>query len=166
MQGVLGVFRELDAACDAIRTLRQDRVNKIHAYTPAPRHELEDAFGHPKSPVRRFTLICGFLGATFGYWIAIWCSSYWPLVVGGKAIKSWVPYTIYGFELMVLIGGLSTVFGMFALARIPRLVTTVGYDPRFSQGEFGVFAEAPQEKLRDIEETMRRAGAVEVSGVR
>jgi len=67
---------------------------------------------------------------------------------------------------MVLIGGLSTVFGMFALARIPRLVTTVGYDPRFSQGEFGVFAEAPQEKLRDIEETMRRAGAVEVSGVR
>ena len=166
MQGMMGVFRELDAAADTIRALRADKINKITAYTPTPRHEFEEAFGDPPSNVRKFTLIGGLLGATFGYWIAIWCSAYWPLVVGGKAIKSWVPYTIFGFEVMVLIGGLSTVFGMFALARIPRLVTTVGYDPRFSQGEFGVFAEAPPEKLRDVEDTMRRAGAVEVSGVR
>ena len=166
MQGVLGVFRELDAACDAIRALRQERINKITAYTPTPRHEFEDAFGNPASPVRKFTLIGGFLGATFGYWIAIWCSDYWPLVVGGKPIASWVPYTIFGFEVMVLIGGLSTVFGMFANARIPRLVTTVGYDERFSQGNYGIFAEGTQDQMRGIEETMRRHGAVEVRGAR
>jgi hypothetical protein len=34
-------------------------------------------------------------------------------VVGGKAIGSWIPYTIIGFEVMVLVGALSTVFGMF-----------------------------------------------------
>ena len=48
---------------------------------------------------------------TFGYWIAIWTSDYWPLVVGGKAIASWIPYTIIGFEVMVLVGALATVFG-------------------------------------------------------
>lgn len=166
MQGVLGVFHELDAACDAIRALRQDRVTKIQAFTPTPRHELEDAFGHPKSPVRLFTLIGGALGASFGYWIAIWSSDYWPLVVGGKAIASWIPYTIFGFEVMVLVGGLATVIGLFANARVPRLVSTVGYDPRFAQGHYGVFAEAPPEQQRAIEETMRRAGAVEVRGER
>ena len=166
MQGVLGVYRELDAACDAIRALRAARVAKITAYTPTPRHEFEDALGHATSPVRRFTLIGGLLGATFGYWIAIWCSAYWPLVVGGKAMKSWVPYTIFGFEVMVLIGGLSTVFGMFALSRVPRLVTTVGYDPRFAQGHYGVWAEGAPEQMRTIEETMRRFGAVEVRGER
>ena len=41
----------------------------------------------------------------FGYWIAIWCSEYWPLVVGGKAIATWIPFTVFSFELMVLIGG-------------------------------------------------------------
>jgi len=116
--------------------------------------------------VRKFTLIGGLCGATFGWWIAIWCSDYWPLVVGGKAIASWIPYTIFGFEVMVLIGGLSTVFGMFGLVGIPRLVTTVGYDERFSQGNYGVFAEGTQEQMRSIEETMRRHGAVEVRGAR
>ncbi len=166
MQGVLGVYRELDAACDAIRALRAEKISKITAYTPTPRHEFEEAFGNPPSPVRRFTLIGGLLGATFGYWIAIWTSAYWPLVVGGKAVKSWVPYTIFGFEVMVLVGGLSTVFGLFALSRVPRLVTTVGYDPRFAQGHYGVWAEAAPEKMRAIEETMRRHGAVEVRGER
>ncbi|NUQ19434.1 MAG: DUF3341 domain-containing protein [Gemmatimonadaceae bacterium] len=166
MQGMMGVFRELDAATDAIRALRQERIDRITAYTPTPRHEFEEAFGTPASPVRRFTLIGGLCGATFGYWIAIWCSDYWPLVVGGKPIASWVPYTIFGFEVMVLIGGLSTVFGMFANARVPRLVMTVGYDPRFAQGNYGIYAEGSQQQLRSIEDTMRRAGAVEVQGAR
>ena len=42
-------------------------------------------------------LIGGLLGVTFGYWVAIWISDYWPLVVGGKPVASWVPYTIIGF---------------------------------------------------------------------
>src|SRR5919202_1397141 len=117
--GILGAFREIDAATDAIAELRRIRFNEITVYTPTPRHEFEHALDRPESPVRRFTLIGGLLGATFGYWIAIWASDYWPLVVGGKPIASWVPYTIFGFEVMVLIGSLSTVFGLFALSLAP-----------------------------------------------
>ena len=166
MQGVLGTFRELDSAVHAIEALRTQRLGDVTVYSPTPRHELEEAVGSPSSPVRRFTLIGGLLGVTFGYWIAIWSSEYWPLVTGGKAIGSWIPYTIIGFEVMVLVGALSTVFGMFIVSRIPRLTLTVGYDPRFSHGSYGVFVETAPEKLRAAEELLRQHGASEVRGER
>ena len=161
MRGVVGVFRELDATTDAIASLRKEKYS-ITAYTPTPRHEIEDALNRGPSVVRRFTLIGGMLGVTFGYWIAIWISDYWPIVVGGKAIASWVPYTIIGFEVMVLVGALSTVFGMFYAARLPKVTMTIGYDPRFAQGHYGIWVETPPERASAAADILRKAGAVEV----
>src|SRR5688500_17436762 len=162
MPGVLGAFRELDATVDAIEALKQKRLGEVTVYTPTPRHELEHAVNAGPSPVRIFTLIGGLTGATFGYWIAIWSSRYWPLVVGGKPVASWVPYTIFGFEVMVLIGSLATVFALFALSRIPRLTMTVGYDPRFSGGDYGVWVETSPDRAKAVAEILRKHGAVEV----
>src|ERR671914_222120 len=159
MRGVLGVFRELDALTDAATALRGERLGEITIYSPTPRHEIEDVLGHPVSHVRRFTLIGGLLGASFGYWIAIWASDYWPLVVGGKPIPSWVPYTIIGFEVMVLVGSLATVFGMFITSRMPRLTMTVGYDPRFSHGDFGVWVSTTPDRANEVADLLRRHGA-------
>ncbi|GAC1655888.1 MAG: hypothetical protein NVS4B3_21030 [Gemmatimonadaceae bacterium] len=166
MRGVIGVFRELDATTAAIRELRGAKYEVITAYTPTPRHEIEEAMARSTSPVRRYTLIGGLLGVTFGYWNAIWISDYWPIVVGGKPIASWVPYTIFGFEVMVLIGALSTVAGLFISSRVPRLMHTVGYDARFSHGNYGVWVETTPERLAQAEQTMRRHGALEVRGER
>ena len=166
MSGVIANFQHLDSAVHAIEELRQKKFLDITAYTPTPRHEFEDAIPRAESPVRRFTLIGGLLGVTFGYWIAIWTSEYWPLIVGGKAVASWIPYTIIGFEVMVLVGALSTVFGMFYLSRIPRLTMTVGYDPRFSHGSYGVFVETAPDKLQAAEQLLRQHGAQEVRGER
>src|SRR6476659_10641673 len=162
MRGVLGAFRELDAAVGAIEALKEKNVGLIRGYTPTPRHELEDAIQAPPSPVRRFTLIGGLLGVTFGYWSAIWASDYWPLVVGGKPVASWVPYTIFGFEVMVLIGALSTVAGLFIHSRIPRLTMMVGYDPRFSHDDYGIWVECFSERAASAENLLREHGAVEV----
>jgi hypothetical protein len=63
---------------------------------------------------------------------------------------------------MVLIGALSTVAGLFANARIPRITMMVGYDRRFSQGNFGVWVEPSSDKLQEAEQVLREAGAVEV----
>jgi hypothetical protein len=166
MRGVLGVFRELDSTVEAIEALKHQRVGDLTVYTPTPRHELEHAVHPPVSPVRKFTLVGGLLGVTFGYWIAIWTSEYWPLVVGGKAIGSWIPYTIIGFEVMVLVGALSTVAGMFINSRIPRLTYTVGYDTRFSHGNYGVFVECSAEQEQQAEALLRQHGAVEVRSER
>jgi hypothetical protein len=162
MPGVLGSFREIDAAVEAIEELREHRIGDVTVFTPAPRHEFEHAIRGPVSKVRVFTLIFGLAGVTFGYWIPVWISDYWPLVVGGKPVASWVPFTIIGFELMVLIGGLATVFAMFALAHIPRLTMTVGYDPRFSGGQFGVFVEADPDRADEAMGVLQKYGAAEV----
>jgi hypothetical protein len=161
MRGVVGVFHELDSAVQAINDLKKEKFS-ITAYTPTPRHEIEHALNRGPSVVRRFTLIGGAFGVTFGYWIAIWVSDYWPLVVGNKAIASWIPYTIIGFEVMVLVGALSTVIGMYYAARLPKLTMTIGYDPRFSQGHYGVWVECPPERARAAASIMRDAGAEEV----
>jgi hypothetical protein len=166
MQGVIAAFAELDSTVEAIEDLRKKNFTDITVYSPTPRHELEEALDAPKSPVRRFTLIGGLLGVTFGFWIPIWISDYWPLVVGGKPIASWVPYTIIGFELMVLFGSLATVFGMFAVSRLPRLTLTVGYDARFSNGDFGVWVAAGPDRAKEAAELLRQHGALEVRNER
>jgi hypothetical protein len=162
MRGVLGAFRELDSAVGAIEALKKTKLGDVHVFSPTPRHELEHAIAAGPSPVRKFTLIGGLCGVTFGYWIAIWASDYWPLVVGGKPIASWVPYTIFGFEVMVLIGALSTVAGLFIFAGVPRLTMMVGYDPRFSHGDYGVWVECAPEQARTAEDLLKQHGAVEV----
>ena len=166
MQGVIGAFAELDSTVHAIEDLRKQNFSDLTVYTPTPRHELEEALQPPTSPVRRFTLIGGLLGVTFGYWVAIWISDYWPLVVGGKPVASWIPYTIIGFELMVLIGSLSTVFGMFAVSRLPRLTLTVGYDGRFSHGDYGIWVATTPDRANQAAELLRRHGALEVRNER
>jgi hypothetical protein len=162
MVGVLAAFNELDSTTHAIEELKRNGFNDFDVYSPTPRHELEHAVHPPVSKVRMFTLIGGLLGATFGYWVAVWTSDYWPLVVGGKAIASWIPYTIIGFEMMVLVGGLSSVAGMFILGGLPRLTKTVGYDVRFSNASFGIFVRCAPDKAAAVENILHGQGAAEV----
>jgi hypothetical protein len=84
MQGVIGTFRELDSAVHAIEDLKRRKLGDMTVYSPAPRHELEHAIHAPQSGVRKFTLIGGLLGVTFGYWVAIWTSEYWPSWSAGR----------------------------------------------------------------------------------
>jgi hypothetical protein len=39
---------------------------------------------------------------------------------------------------------------------------TVGYDPRFSSGDYGVWVECPPEKYQEAQSLLREHGAVEV----
>ena len=166
MQGVIGAFRELDSTVHAIEELKKQNFRDISVFSPTPRHELEEAVAAGPSKVRRFTLIGGLMGLSFGYWIPIWISDYWPLVVGGKPVASWVPYTILGFEVMVLVGALGTVYAMFGLAGVPRLTMTVGYDPRFSGGDFGVWVATGPDRAQQAADLLRNQGAVEVRNER
>lgn len=166
MSGVIAAFQELDSAVHAVEDLKKGKYGDVTVYMPTPRHELADAIGAPASPVRRTTLIAGLAGVAFGYWIAVWISDYWPIVVGGKAIAAWVPFTILGFETMVLVGGLATAFAMFFHSRLPRLTTTVGYDPRFSHGDFGVWVETTPDRTSEVIDLLRNHGAQEVRSER
>ena len=75
MQGVVGAFHEIDTTVAAIEDLKKKRIGEVTVYSPTIRHELEHAIDAPQSVVRRFTLIGGLLGVSFGYWVAIWSST-------------------------------------------------------------------------------------------
>ena len=163
--GVLGVFAHVDTCVSAIRELRTKGFPSISAYSPVPLEEIEEALtGHglPRSPVRLFTLVGALTGTATGFWLTIWSSLKWGLIVGGKPVVSIPPFVVIAFELTILFGGLSTLLGLLITSRLPSFGSAGRYDPRFTADRFGVEVVCPPDQVRTVEEILRRAGAEEV----
>ncbi|HXY19770.1 MAG TPA: DUF3341 domain-containing protein [Gemmatimonadales bacterium] len=163
--GVVGVFGRLDAAVEAVGSLKARGYANYRVYSPVPRPELADALAKKESPVRVFTLAGALCGTAFGFFYAIATSLDWPLITGGKPIISWPPFVVIGFETTILIGSLVTVGAMFLLAGLPKLGRAPGYDPRFSDDKFGVVAFGGPAQLAEARDLFRAAGAEEVKDV-
>lgn len=161
VSGVLASFEHIDAACDAIQALRAQGRQDFTVYSAAPSHELEDALGITSSPVRLFTLIGGITGVCAGLGMTFWMSLDWPLMVGGKPIATVPPYVVFMFELMVLLGSLSTVAGVILLS-LRKPTTGLAYDPKFSDDRIGIFVPCPGGEVAGIERMLKDAGSVEV----
>jgi hypothetical protein len=161
--GVLGVFAHVDTATDAIRRLRRDGFDALTVYSPAPRHELEEALEPPESAVRIFTLMGAFTGSAAGASLAIWASLQWPLIVGGKEIVALPAFTVIIFELTILLGALSTVAGLLITSKLPRLGRAEAlYHPSFTAGHFGVFAHVGSDRYDTVRDIMQESGSEEV----
>jgi hypothetical protein len=163
--GVLAAFEHVDAATDAIKALRARGHTDLTVYVSHPNHEIEDALETPTSPVRLFTLIGGLTGCTAGFTLGIWTNLDWPLIVGGKPIAAVPAFVVLGFELTVLLGALSSVFGV-ALLSLLLGNRGAAYNPRFSDDRIGIFVPAGADQARSVEELVRTAGAVEVTHAR
>jgi uncharacterized membrane protein (DUF2068 family) len=159
--GVLASFVHIDAACDAIQALRAQGRADFTVYSAAPNHELEEALGIHNSPVRLFTLVGGVTGVLAGIGMTFWMSLDWPLLVGGKPIATFPPYVVFMFELMVLLGALSTVAGMILLS-LRRPTTGFAYDPSYSDDRIGIFVPCGPADVPTLERMFKDAGSVEV----
>ena len=113
------------------------------------------------SPVRMFTLVGGVTGVLAGIGMTFWMSLDWPLLVGGKPIATVPPYVVFMFELMVLIGALSTVTGLVVLC-LAKSTRGLAYDPSFSDDRIGLFVPGGADRVSEVERVCRQAGAVEV----
>ena len=160
--GVLGSFIHIDAAIDAIRTLRRAGHQDLTVYSAAPNHEIEEALGTGSSWVRAFTLFGGLAGCAAGYFMTTWMSYDWPLLVGGKPIASLPPYVVIMFELTILLGSLSTVAGMILLPRLKQ-IRGRKFDPRFTDDRIGIFVPAQRANLVEVRRVLEQAGAVELT---
>jgi hypothetical protein len=159
--GVLAAFQHIDAACDAITALRAEGRKDFTVYSAFPNHELEHALGVENSPVRLFTLIGGITGVCAGLGMTFWMSLDWPLLVGGKPIATVPPYVVFMFELMVLLGALSTAAGIVILS-LTKPTTGLAYDPSFSDDRIGIFVPCGAGEAARLERMFRDAGSVEV----
>jgi molybdopterin-containing oxidoreductase family membrane subunit len=158
--GLLAAYRHVDAAADAIRSLKRMGHADLTVYTPVPNNEIAEAVGHPTSPVRLWTLIGGLTGCVAGFAMTMWMSYDWPIVVGGKPLGSMIPYVVIAFELTILFGAGATILGLvFHTWRGRR---AAAYDGRFTDDMIGIFVPCPVERRQAVEELLRSSGAEEV----
>ena len=133
---VYGMMAEFDSAqnlVDAAHRTHEAGYLKIDAYSPFPVEGLAEAIGFHKNSVPLVVLIGGLLGGLSGYALQYWISvvSY-PINVGGKPYHSWPAFIVVTFEMTILFGGISAVFGMLALNSLPMPYHPVFNVPRFA----------------------------------
>ena len=159
--GVLGMFHDLDAACDAIRGLKKSHP-KLTVLSPAPHHELEHALDDGPSNVRWFTLTGALTGFASAIALTTWTSADWPLVTGGKPIVISPGYLVIMFELTVLFAALFSVAGFIVLSRLPHTRLRVGYDERVSDASIAIWLPVNRDGADAAAEALRKSGAEEV----
>ncbi len=118
--------------------------------------------------MRTWTLVGGLLGVVTGFFITIWMSWDWEIVIGGKPYASIPPYVIIAFELTILFGGIATLLGLLVVGRLPYGSfgkNDAAYSARFSAEDFGVVVECDDRDVAEIDALMRAHAAKEVSVV-
>jgi Alternative complex III, ActD subunit len=166
-RGVWASFAYVDEASAVVERLRHEGKD-YSVLSPCPRHELYDAMGKPSSRLPWITLVFGGLGIFFGYGFPSWTALDWVLPVSQKPIVGIPAFTIIGFELMVLLGGISTALSVVALGhwelfrhRMPGSPAFKGYG-RFSNDRFGVVVRCEEGEAGPVEQLMRQHSAEEV----
>lgn len=159
--GVLAAFVHVDAAVEAIRTLRARGHRDLTVYSAAPNHEIEEALDQPISWVRLFTLIGGLTGCAAGFAMTIWMSRDWPLLVGGKPFDAVPPYVVLAFELTILYGALATVAGVIILSLVKSLRDRP-YHPSFSDDRIGLFVPCGPDQAAGVRDVLVHAGSEEI----
>jgi len=159
--GVLAAFVHVDAAVEAIRTLRARGHRDLTVYSASPNHEIEEALDQPISWVRLFTLIGGLTGCTAGFAMTIWMSRDWPLLVGGKPFDAVPPYVVLAFELTILYGALATVAGVIILSLVKSLRGRP-YHPSFSDDRIGLFVPCGPDQAPGVRDVLVNAGSEEI----
>ena len=115
-----------------VSNYRDAGFRRFDSYTPFPVHGLDKAMGLGPSYLPWLVLIAGITGASLAMLFMIWTSAYdYPLNIGGKptfSIPAFIPVT---FEVTILFSGLTAVFGMFVLNRMPTY-----HHPLFEVAQF------------------------------
>ena len=134
---IYGMMAEFDSAKDLVVAARRTHgagYKKIDAYSPFPVEDLADAIGFHKNGVPLVTLIGAIIGGLTGYLLQYWVAVVnYPVNIGGRPYHSWPAFIIITFELTILFGGISAVFGMLALNGLP-----MPYHPVFNVERFAM----------------------------
>ena len=119
---LVGIFTVEDQIMAVTKAATDAGLPVYDTFTPYAVHGLDTAQKLPRSKVTFvafFGGMCGFLTAgtlqIYTQGITTPVLSGWPLIVGGKPFLPFPAFVPVFFELTVLLAGLSTAFGMFAI---------------------------------------------------
>ena len=132
--GLLAEFDSPTALVKAAEATHAAGYAKIDAYSPLPIEGLAEAIGFHHDLVPLVTLIGAIIGGATGYLMQYWINTMaYPLNIGGKPFHSWPSFIVVTFEMTILFGGISAVFGMLALNGLP-----MPYHPVFNVSRFAM----------------------------
>ncbi len=165
MKRFLAIFPYLDDVQEAYHSLKEQGFKIERFFSPVPVPEIEDDLIPKPSPIRWIVLFGSLTGISLALLLTIGTSVAWPLVVGGKPIISVPPFVVITFELMVLIGSIANLLGLFGLSRLPKRVNEPAYDPRFSDDRFGLLVQVPPDRELVAREILETSHAEEIHEV-
>ena len=162
---LMAIFCYLDDITRAIRSLKDLRIEIRDVHSPSLSHEIIEALGTKRSPVRFFTLTGGILGILTGFGLSIFTAMRWHFIVSGKPPVPTVPYVIEGFEFCILLSVFFNLGGMLLLSRLPKWKLPVHYDERLTEDRFSMLIRCPTARQREISHLLQEAGAEEIHEV-
>jgi hypothetical protein len=118
--GAVAEFGDAAGLTRGCERVREAGYTRWDAHSPFPVHGLDRAMGMKRSVLPWIILTGALGGAATGFCLQWWVhASAYPLVISGKPYFAWPAYIPITFELGVLGGALSAVFGMFGLNKLP-----------------------------------------------
>lgn len=134
LYGLVAEFESAAALVQAAGSAHEAGYRRMDAYSPFPIEGLSEAMGYHRTAMPLLILIGGIVGALSGFGLQYYCAvlSY-PINVAGRPLNSWPSFIPVTFELTVLFGSLTAVFGLIALCGLPMPYHPLFHVPRFSR---------------------------------
>ncbi len=159
---VTSVFREASGLAAALPEARARGFDQLAVFSPVGLPSFEHLLPRRGSPIRLLVLAGGIAGCILAFWMCIGSALLYGLITGAKWPASWLPYCVIGFELTVLLGGLTAILAILGFARLRPGGEVSSYDPRFGVDRFGLTVSCSAEQVQAVVDMLRKAGAEEV----
>src|SRR5262245_52998342 len=112
LYGLMAEFENGTALVDAATKARLAGYRKMHAYSPIPIEELNEALDLERTRLPLLVLLGGIVGGLSGFALEYWVSVIaYPLNVGDRPLNSWPQFIPVTFETTVLGAALTAFVG-------------------------------------------------------
>ncbi len=147
LHSVAALFDTPDQIINAAKKVRDAGYKKFDVNTPYPVHGMDNAMGLKPTKLGFVTLFFGLSAAAFILLFIFYTMAMdYPMVIGGKPFFAFPAYIPVTFESTVLLGALSTVFGMlmvfFNLPKNNYPIHDTNYMKNVSSDKYGIMIEA------------------------
>ena len=137
---IMGEFKSATQLLNAAKKTSEEGYTLFETYSPFPIHGMDKAMKLGQSKLGWLALIGGLGGCIIGLGIQEWAAQIaYPLVISGKPLGSHAAFVPVTFELTILLTGFFTVFGMFALNKLPTFYNIVFNHSQFHKANCDSF---------------------------
>jgi hypothetical protein len=165
---VVAEFKTSDALLEGTRKMRDKGYASVDTHTPYPVHGLEEALGIRRVRIPTLVLGAALSGIVIAYAMMYFMNAVdFPINVANRPPHSPLAFVPITFELMVLLGGTTSFFGLFFLLRLPQPYHPVFEWDAFSRASVdGLFLSVevtPGEDPSDVANDARIVGAADAT---